>query len=95
METKALTQKVIIWCHIHMIIHRLLIGPASLSVLFWLSCYVAGHCSAVAPQSGAKQFFYCTVYYITLNSNCEAQRPSKKLEKELRKIEVKNNAQVI
>jgi hypothetical protein len=25
----------------------------------------------VAPQSGAKQIFYCTVYYITLNSNCE------------------------
>jgi hypothetical protein len=35
----------------------------------------------VAPQSGAKQFFYCTVYYITLNSNYEAQRVSKNLEK--------------
>ena len=28
-----------------------------------------------------KQFFYCTVYYITLNSNCEAQRASKNLKK--------------
>jgi hypothetical protein len=34
--------------------------------LFWLSSYVARHCSAVAPQSGAKQNFYCTVYYIAL-----------------------------
>jgi hypothetical protein len=31
----------------------------------------------VAPQSGAKQKFYCTVYCITLNSNCEARRASK------------------
>jgi hypothetical protein len=36
---------------------------------------------AVAPLSGAKQIFYCTVYYITLNSNCEAQRASKNLKK--------------
>ena len=49
--------------------------------LFWLSSYVASHCIAVAPQSGAKQIFYCTVYYITLNSNCEAQRASKNLKK--------------
>jgi hypothetical protein len=35
----------------------------------------------VAPQSGAKQNFYCTVYYMTLNSNCEAQRASKNLRK--------------
>jgi hypothetical protein len=34
----------------------------------------------VAPQSGAKQNFYLTVYYITLNSNCEAQRASKNSE---------------
>jgi hypothetical protein len=34
----------------------------------------------MVPQSGAKQIFYCTVYYITLNSNCEAQRASKKLK---------------
>jgi hypothetical protein len=35
----------------------------------------------VVPLSGAKQIFYCTVYYITLNSNCEAQRASKNLKK--------------
>jgi hypothetical protein len=29
---------------------------------------------------GAKQFFYCTVYYITLNSDCEAQRTCKNLK---------------
>ena len=29
----------------------------------------------------AIQIFYCTVYYITLNSNCEAQRASKNLKK--------------
>jgi hypothetical protein len=49
-----------------------------------LSSYVASHCSMVAPQSGAKQLFYCTVYYITLNSNCEAQRASKNLKKNCR-----------
>jgi hypothetical protein len=35
----------------------------------------------MVPQSGAKENFYCTVYYITLNSNCEVQRASKKIEK--------------
>jgi len=30
----------------------------------------------MAPQSGAKQIFYCT-----LNLNCEAQRASKNLKK--------------
>ena len=62
----------------------LLIGLACTAhwpALFWLSSYVASHCIAVAPQSGAKQIFYCTVYYITLNSNCEAQRASKNLKK--------------
>ncbi len=34
----------------------------------------------VAPQSGTKDQFYFTVYYITLNSNCEAQGVSKNLE---------------
>ncbi len=29
----------------------------------------------------SKQKFYFTVYYITLNSNCEAQRASKNLKK--------------
>jgi hypothetical protein len=33
------------------------------------------------PLSGAKQFFKCTVYYLNLNSNCEAQRASKNLKK--------------
>jgi hypothetical protein len=28
-----------------------------------------------------KQIFYSNVYYITLNSNCEAQRASKNLKK--------------
>jgi hypothetical protein len=32
-------------------------------------------------ESGAKEQFYCTVYYITLNSDCEAQRASKNLQK--------------
>jgi hypothetical protein len=35
----------------------------------------------VVPQSGAKDQLYCTVYYITLNSNCEAQGVSKNLKK--------------
>jgi hypothetical protein len=35
----------------------------------------------VAPQSGAKDQSYCTVYCINLNSNCEAQRASKNLKK--------------
>jgi len=35
----------------------------------------------VVPQSGAKENFYFNVYYITLNSNCEAQREPKKLKK--------------
>jgi hypothetical protein len=33
----------------------------------------------VVLQSGAKHFF-STVYYKTLNSNCEAQRASKNLK---------------
>jgi hypothetical protein len=36
----------------------------------------------VVIQSGAKDEIYGTVYYITLNSNCEAQRPSKNLKNE-------------
>ncbi len=35
----------------------------------------------MAPQSGAKEQFYCTVYNVTLNSNREAQRVSKNLKK--------------
>ena len=52
-----------------------------LPALYWLSSYVTSHCLPVVPQSGAKQIFYCTVYYITLNSNCEAQKASKNLKK--------------
>ena len=33
------------------------------------------------PNWTVNNFFYCTVYYITLNSNCEAQRASKNLKK--------------
>jgi hypothetical protein len=35
----------------------------------------------VAPPSDAKQIFYYTVYNITLNSNCEAQRASTNLKR--------------
>jgi len=48
--------------------------------MFWLSSYVASHHLAVVPQSGEKDQFYCTVYYITLNSSCEAQVVSKNLK---------------
>jgi hypothetical protein len=37
--------------------------------------------ATVAPQSGAKDEFYCTVNNTTLNSNCEAHRVSKNLKK--------------
>jgi hypothetical protein len=57
--------------HSYKRIHRLLIGKSP-PALFWLSSHVASHRLAVAPHSGAKQTFYCTVYYINLNSNCEA-----------------------
>ncbi len=46
-----------------------------------LSIYVASHHLDVAPQESAKDQCYCTVYYITLNSNCEAQGVSKNLKK--------------
>ncbi len=32
------------------------------------------------PQSGTKDQFYCAGYYITLNSNCKAQRVCKILK---------------
>jgi hypothetical protein len=56
--------------------------------LFWLSRYVTSHHLAVAPQSGAKDQFYCTIYNITLNSNCEGQGVSKNLKKTIQKIEL-------
>jgi hypothetical protein len=51
---------------------------------------------AVAPQSGAKDQFYNTVYYTILYKNCELQRVSK-MNNELHKIEfqAKINAWVI
>ncbi len=45
--------------------------------LVLVSSYVDSLHLAVAPQSGAKDQFYCTVYYLNLNSNCEAQGVSK------------------
>jgi hypothetical protein len=48
--------------------------------LFWLSSYVASPHLVAEPQSGAKDQFYCTVYYITLNLNCEAWRVSTDLK---------------
>jgi hypothetical protein len=43
-----------------------------------VSSYVTSLNLAVAPQSGIKDHFYCTVYGITFNSNCEAQNEPKK-----------------
>ncbi len=64
--------------------------------LVWLSSYVTRLCLAVVPQSGAKENFYCTVYYITLNSNCDIREHLKNWKKIRRKnIEAKINAQVI
>jgi hypothetical protein len=59
----------------------------SLPALFWLSSYVASHHLAMAQQSTAKDQFYCTVYYVTLNSNLDAQGVSIILK--LWKIELK------
>ncbi len=42
---------------------------AQLPPLVWLSSYVISHQLAVAPQSGVKHQFCCSVYYITLNIN--------------------------
>jgi len=47
----------------------------------------------VEPQSGAKQKFYFTVYYVNLNSNCEVQRASKNLKKLYKiELEAENNS---
>jgi hypothetical protein len=48
-----------------------------LPAFFWLSSYVPSHHLSLVPQSGAKEKKTCSVFYITLNSNCEAQRASK------------------
>ncbi len=37
--------------------------------------------TTVTAQLGAKDQFYCTVYYTTLNSSCEVQRISKNSKK--------------
>jgi hypothetical protein len=49
--------------------------------LFWLNSYVTSHQLALVPQSSAKYQLYCTAYYITLNSNNEAHRVFKNLNK--------------
>jgi hypothetical protein len=64
--------------------------------LFWLSSYVASHYLAVVPQSGAKEHIFCSVYNITSNSNCEAQKVSKNLKKMLKiELEAKIDALMI
>jgi len=70
--------------HRHKRKHRLLHSPPA---LFWLSSYVTSHYLAVVPQSGAKEKLYCSVYYITLNSHCEAQEHLK-IWKKLWKVEL-------
>jgi hypothetical protein len=49
----------------------------------------------MAPQSVAKDQFYCTVYYKTLKSNCEAQGVPENLKKQKKDFEAKINACVI
>jgi hypothetical protein len=46
-----------------------------------LNSYVTSQHKAVVTQPGAKDKFYCTVYYITLNSNREAKGLSQNLKK--------------
>jgi hypothetical protein len=53
--------------------------------LFWLSSYVANCHSAVAQQSRAKNQFYCTVYYITLNQILKLRDDLKIEEKNCRR----------
>jgi hypothetical protein len=57
--------------------------------LFWLSGYVASHRLVVAPQSGAKDQFYCS-FNIALNSNCEAREVSKNLKKGDNRVKSQN-----
>ncbi len=51
------------------------------AALFWLSSVATSHRLVVVPQSGAKDQFYRTVYYITLYSNCKARGVSKNFKK--------------
>ncbi len=48
---------------------------------FWMSNSVTDCCWVMTPQSGRKAQFYSTLYYITLNSYCEAQGVSNNLKK--------------
>jgi hypothetical protein len=43
----------------------------------------------VTPQPGPNDKFYCTVYYMTLNSKHEAYRVSKNLKKDCRRQSLK------
>ncbi len=52
--------------------------------LVFLSSCVASHHLILAPQSSTKDQFNYTVYSITLNSKCEAQRVSKNLKNNCR-----------
>jgi len=49
-----------------------LVQPACFVLVEQLCCH-----PPLTPRSGAKYQFICPVYYVTLNSNCEAQRVSK------------------
>jgi hypothetical protein len=71
--------------HRHKRIHKTA-HQRSLLALFWLSSYFTSHCLAVVPQSGAKE--HCTVYYIAVNLNCEAQRASKNWKKIYRRYKL-------
>ncbi len=53
-------------------IYRLFIGTAHQPCFGWVVSYATSYHLAVVPQSGAEYQFYCTVYYITSNLNCEA-----------------------
>jgi hypothetical protein len=65
--------------HTQINIDRLLTGTAQPTydgVVWWSSYLAAHHHRAVVPQFGAKDQFYSTVYKITLNPICVAQKAS-------------------
>ncbi len=49
----------------------------------------------MAPQSGTKDQFYRTFYYITLKPICVSQKESKKLKLNVEELEAKNYRWVI
>jgi hypothetical protein len=55
-------------------------------LLFSYSSYVASHHFNLAPHPCTKDQFYYIIYYITLNSNCEAQRVYEILKKNVKYI---------